>query len=148
MIQLDLVCGNGLCVQLVDDAEDALMPSYEIGLTRIRMHAEADAHDVADETPLAMTSGTATLAVVVEASHFNTTNGHWEPIVEAWHLEESGRARRGVPASTADPRTASTLAGARTAAAARMVRQRTAVPRRHCTRTTSCCLRRMCSTST
>ena len=133
MIQLDLVCGNGLCVQLVDDAEDALMPSYEIGLTRIRMHAEADAHDVADETPLAMTSGTATLAVVVEASHFNTTNGHWEPIVEAWHLEGEwqGKARgsgeHGRSADGVDPGRSEDRGGAR------MVRQRTAVPRRRCT---------------
>ena len=96
-LKLDVVCEGGIWVHVVDDAEDALMPLYEAGVQRIEMRIEGalgEAREVSiseitiDEggTALGMLSGIAHIAFVLQASHFNASNGHWEPVIEPWHL--------------------------------------------------------------
>jgi hypothetical protein len=75
-IHFTLRCDGGVWVRLVDDAEDALMPLYEVGLRSISAHVHLQLGDAADGLEQAA-SGRARIAVSLEASHFNGNNGHW-----------------------------------------------------------------------
>ena len=91
-IKLDVNCDDGIWLLLIDDEDDALMPLYKVGVQHIkaRLHGilgESDEVDPdATEAALTLTSGNASVAIMLEASHFNEHNGHWEPVVEPWHI--------------------------------------------------------------
>ena len=92
-LHLELRCDGGVWIRFIDDAEDALMPLYEVGVRQIAASLQGTLGESEDVTVdggdggITLISGQAQVAMSLEASHFNGNNGHWEPIVEPWHIE-------------------------------------------------------------
>ena len=97
-LKIEFACEGGLWLQIVDDAEDALMPLYEAGIEQIEARFDVHLREAdeivsihaapvdAPEYTYTLSSGTAVIGCSVQASHFNNSNGYWEPVVEPWQI--------------------------------------------------------------